>query len=103
MSAIHVAITDPARRAAFEKVFGTAVVPVKSATPVPAEVAGLGRQMAYQLDLEAIGPDARARLVEHLAAKFGVEPEAVDATLSEQGLAILAEGCVVSVQMRMLI
>lgn len=101
MSNCHISVTDPARRAAFEKIFGSAVVPVKSPATSMAEVEGLGQQPVYQLDLEAIGPDARARLAEHLAAKFGAGPDLVEKILAEQGLAILAEGCIVAIQARL--
>lgn len=101
MSAFHVIVTDPARRAAFEKVFGSASVPVKSAVPITAELAGKGVVKAYQLDLEALDADAFARLVEHLAAKFETLPSVVETTLRTEGMAIMAEDCVVAIRTRL--
>jgi len=91
-----ITVTDPERAAEFEQVFGSATVPVEAPVPARADVAG-EEHLAYALDLEALDAETIARLVEHLAAKFGVDPDLVEEALHAQGLAILAEGCVVTV------
>jgi hypothetical protein len=100
MSGIRVTITEPKRRAEFEKIFGTATVQVKSARPTLAEVGDLGVHQVYMLDLDAVVGDALDRLVAHLAAKFGVEPYAIVEILRAEGMAILAEDCFVSIPAR---
>jgi hypothetical protein len=88
-------ITDPVRRAEFEEVFGTATVPVKGWLPFRASLP-IGVREVYELDVDALEPEIRSRLVRHLAAKFGVDVAEADAVLAAEGLPILADSCVVS-------
>ena len=92
-----VTVCEPERRAEFEAIFGTATVHVKSPFPVRANLPGRPDCLIYELDLELITREQRARLVAFLAEKFGISVEEVDALLEVHGVPILAEDCVVGV------
>jgi hypothetical protein len=91
-----VTIMDPQRKAEWESIFGTATVRVKSPVPVLADLPGKPNSMIFELDLEAITPEQRGKLVAHLAGKFGISAVEVEANLDDHGVPILAEHCVAS-------
>ncbi|MCZ7568796.1 MAG: hypothetical protein M5U01_09440 [Ardenticatenaceae bacterium] len=91
-----VTVHEPARAALFTRLFGSATVGVCSRFPSAVTVPELGAVLAYRLNLALIGPAARARLVDHLAARFGHDAEFVDRQLDAMGVPIIAEGCTVS-------
>ena len=88
---------DDDRREEFLKVFGTARVPVLSPFGKMAELPGFDEpQLVYELDLDRLMTEQRKRLVTHIAEKFGLCASEVEAHLDEEGMPILASGCVAS-------
>ena len=92
MSTSTVTVHDAARVPHFEEVFGSATVPVKSIIPFWAELP-IGRTLVFELDVDALDEATRARLVRHLAGKFGIPLAEANALLRTEGLPILAESC----------
>lgn len=90
-------ILEPMRAAEFREVFGTDTVCVRSPVPECANLPGKPAEWIYLLDLDELTAAQRARLVGHLAAKFGYDPAYVDAGLEEEGMPILVEDTVVTV------
>ena len=85
------------RRKDFETVFGSTTVPVLSPVPALAELPGFDEpQLVYELDLDRLMTEQRKRLVTHIAEKFGLCESEVEAGLDEEGMPILASGCVAS-------
>ena len=86
---------DSPRAADWMKVFGTLTVPVTNAlSPATITLNTPGRQgetQAYFLDLKALTPQQRRRLVEHIATRFGAAPDQVTAQIDEHGVPILEE------------
>ena len=92
-----VTVYDMVRKTAFERVFGSATVPVLSPLPQLAELPGFDEpQLVYELDFERVTPEQRERLVTHIAGKFGLRRSEVEADLDAVGMPILATGCVAS-------
>lgn len=92
----QVTVRDPERAAMFVAVFGSATVGVTSPLPrrVPAALPGRPGSIVFFLDLARITPDARAKLVAHLAQKFHAAQVDIERDLAELGLPILADSCV---------
>jgi hypothetical protein len=90
------------RAAAFERVFGTAKVPVLSFLPELAALPGFDEpQPVYLIDLTWVVREGhRGALVGFLAGRFGLPRELVDADLELYGMPILAADCVVSTDTR---
>jgi hypothetical protein len=90
------------RAGSFERVFGTAKVPVLSFLPELADLPGFDEpQPVYLIDLTWVAHEGhRDALVEFLAARFGLPRETVDADLELYGMPILAADCVVSTDTR---
>jgi len=85
------------RREVFERVFGTATVPVMSPFPHLAGLPGFDEpQLIYELDLERVTMEQRGRLVAYLVEKFGVDEWEAEAGLESEGVPILASDCVAS-------
>jgi len=91
-----ITVTDPERKAEWEGIFGTATVRVKSPFPTLADLLGRSDSMIFELDLEAITPEQREKLVAHIAERFSIPVAEVEALLDDHGVPILAEHCVVS-------
>jgi hypothetical protein len=93
-----VTVTDPERAATFERVFGTRTVPILSPIPHLAGLPGFAeKQPVYELDLEWLTADARERLIDHLAERFGGDRADVAAEIDRVGVPILEERCVVRI------
>lgn len=88
-----VTVCEPERAAEFEAIFGTTTVHVKSPFPVKADLPGHPASWVFMLDLDLITADQRERLVAHLAKKFGIPAEEVEAVLDEHGVPLLADNC----------
>lgn len=88
---------DNERVAAWLHVFAGAAVPLRSPVPHLARLPGRGEELVYLLDIEALTADQRGRLVQHIAAKFSIPAEEVDADLDTHGCPILAEHVTVSI------
>lgn len=79
------------RAAWWHDVFGGDRAPIKSILPHRANVPGKKDVLVYEMDIRALAPEIRARLVESLARRFGVNPAFVEADLDNEGCPILAE------------
>lgn len=88
---------DDERAAAWQIVFDSAAVPLRSPIPHLARLPGRGEELVYLLDIEALTADQRGRLVTHIADKFNIPAEEVDADLDTHGCPILAEHVTVSI------
>ena len=74
-----VTVYDMVRKTAFERVFGSATVPVLSPLPQLAELPGFDEpQLVYELDFERVGGHQRVRLAKYLVEKFGLEQSVVE-------------------------
>lgn len=90
-------VTDPERAARWREVFGTDEVQVLSPVPSRANLPGFDvPQLVYLLDFSAVTPEARGRLVQQTAKRFGVDTAVVDADLEREGMPILAEHVIVT-------
>ncbi len=87
-----VIIHDPERRKLFVDLFGTNVVCVRSFIPLPAQLPGIGEGMVYELDMQEINAEQRARLTAHIAGRFSLPLGEVERELEQFGCPILAEG-----------
>jgi len=81
----------PERLAYFDRVFGSATVPVKQlfAVPFMADLPGIGKQAVYELDLDAITPEQRERLIEYGIERFSMSRADCERELETQGFPIL--------------
>lgn len=86
--------TDPARRRHWQRLFGRDTLPVRARRPRWVEIPGLGRQLAYDLDLGALHPGQVYRLAAHVARRLGWPYETAVAEV-ERGWPIRAAGCTV--------
>ena len=97
MSRTQVTVVKPPERVQeFIDVFGSATVPVRGWIIPHTGNLPIGKRDVFELDLEAITDEQRERLIEHLTRKFNEPPGVVRQYLDQEGVAILAEDCVVS-------
>jgi hypothetical protein len=90
----EVTITDPERVADFERVFGSATVPVKERLPVPTMLSlPIGPKPCYMLDLDALTNEQRERLLDYATERFGMTRDEAERELPH-GFPILAESCI---------
>jgi hypothetical protein len=90
-------VTDPERAKKWREIFGTDKVPIISPIPTMATLPGFEEpQSVYLLDLSAITPEQREKLVQHTAERFGLDPIMVDVDLDKVGMPILADQVVMS-------
>jgi len=88
---------DSERAATWREVLGTETVKIKSPFPVAVSLPGDIKTTAYQVDLRLLTAEQRARLVTHLAERFGYTAHDVDRDLDEIGCPILAEDVTLTV------
>lgn len=87
----------------FTAIFGSATVPIISPIPVVASLSTYGQwdkasiKRVYLLDLDAITADQRHRLIYHLAKKFNTRPGLINASISRDGVPIIAENVTVTI------
>lgn len=81
----------------FKSVFGTNMVCVTSPIPELVMLPGLGKKLIYHLDMTTVTPAQRERLVAHIAVRFDLPADEVEAKVSEMGVPILADECVITV------
>lgn len=93
-----VTVCNPERKAEWEAVLGTAAVHVRSPIPSRANLPGHPNVLIYELDLDLLSKEQRARVIAHLAARFDVPEDEVARDLDSVGVPILARDCVVSVK-----
>lgn len=84
-------IHNPDRKQFWKEVFGADIAPVKSFAMIRANLPGHPRALIYELDLKALSPEIRARLVNHLCVHWNMMPAEVEAELEKTGMPILAE------------
>ncbi|NJN53568.1 MAG: hypothetical protein HC804_01730 [Anaerolineae bacterium] len=90
-------VTDPERAERWREVFGTDEVAIMSPVPSHANLPGFDEpQLVYRMDLSVVTPEARARLVQQTAERFGLDTAVVDADLEREGMPILAEHVIVT-------
>lgn len=81
---------DPERARIFMEVFGSHTIPLLSFVP-SWQSFPTGEQLCYRVNLRAITPDQRGRLVDYIARRFDYEPAYVEANLDQIGMPVLAE------------
>lgn len=79
------------------EVMGVDEIPLKSPFPEWASAPGVEAGLFYQIDLSAITPEQRERMIKHIARKFEVDEHEVSSTLDTIGCPILAEDVTVVV------
>ena len=95
---------DSPRAADWEKVFGGRQVPIKSPLPHRGSAPGHPDALFYELDLAALNPGQRWRLVEHLAARFDEPPAEVAAELMVNGyVPLLADDLTLTIDARVVL
>lgn len=87
---------DSERAAAWREVFGGDRVPVKSILPGRANLPGKMNALVYEMDIAALTPDQRSRLVASIASRFEQDPAFVEANLDREGCPVLADDVTVS-------
>jgi hypothetical protein len=90
-------ITDPERAAEWEKHLGTKTVFIKSPIPVLASLPGHPCAEIYELDLDLLTDEQRESLIAWMAEKYSCPVDYVRQGLASQGVPILAEHCIVSI------
>jgi hypothetical protein len=90
----------------WHEVFGGDRAPIKSIFPYranlseapngPTASAGKPGALVYEMDLQALTPEMRERLVQFIAKRFGQNPAFVEFDLDNEGCPILADDVVVS-------
>lgn len=94
---------DSPRAEDWRRVFGGTTVPLRSLVPVVMDGPD-GPKNFYQVDVGSLTPEQRARVVEHVAKKFGLSPKAVEEDLaSEYGLPILVDDVSVTFDARLVV
>jgi hypothetical protein len=89
--------TQASERAAWwHEVFGGDRAPIKSIFPYRANLPGKPGALVYEMDLKALTPEMRERLVHSIARRFGQNPAFVEFDLDNVGCPILADDVVVS-------
>lgn len=95
----YASITDDQAAATWRKILARSErIPVVSPRAVIANLPGLGATACYFLDLPRLTPDERSRLVDHLAASFGLPIQEVADDIDEHGVPIRASTCVIVMQ-----
>jgi hypothetical protein len=84
-------VHEPERKKMAEQVFGGDTMPIKSVFPKLANFTDRPNAAVYEMDLAAITPEQRQRLVAALAERFRMEAVKVEIYLDIVGLPILAE------------
>lgn len=89
-------VGDPARKREWEAILDSDTLPIRSPLPSWASFPGMGDRLVYELDLKRLTTKHLLRLVDHLARKFDLTPEAVSTQLMAEGVPILANDVVVT-------
>lgn len=85
-------IKPEAERAAWwQEVFGGDRAPIKSILTHRANLPGKPNALIYELDLRALTPEMRERLVASIAKRFGLNPAFVESGLDNEGVPVLAD------------
>jgi hypothetical protein len=85
-----VTLHDPERAAFWRGVLGTDTVPVIALVPQWLQLPGFAEpQLCFMLDLAALTPELRSRLIAGIAQRFTLERAEVEAELDAHGVPIL--------------
>lgn len=84
------------RAASWREVFGGDRAPIKSILPHRAGLPGKPDALVYEMDLGALTPEMRERLVKSIAKRFDIDPAFVEFDLDRLGCPVLADDVVVS-------
>lgn len=84
---------DPERVAKWLRIYGTDEIPITCPIPLSrASFPGIGEQDYYQLDLKAITPEMKERVIASIALEFNLPIEQVRQSIDEIGVPVLANG-----------
>ncbi|GIK42461.1 MAG: hypothetical protein BroJett011_62940 [Chloroflexota bacterium] len=89
-------VTNPERAAEWQNLFGSNVVPITSIIPLVGKFPGGVEALYYPLDLKAIGPERKEKLIASIARQFNLAPEEVRAEIDRIGVPVLAADVMVS-------
>lgn len=78
-------------------VFGTATLPVRSWCPYRVHLPGRPGELVFDLDMAAVTPEVRGRLVAALARRFGLDEAEVGRDLDAFGVPLPVEGLMLTV------
>lgn len=78
--------------------FGSNEVILKHPIPKWGNFPKEGKKLYYELDLEALTPEQRDKLIKHLARTFDVPVEEVKRDIDEMGVPILADEVILSIK-----
>lgn len=84
------------RAADWLKVMGSREIAIKSPLPHLAILPD-SRAWVFDMDLEALTPEQRARLIAHLAERFHLPVAEVEANLDQEGCPVLDEDVTVTI------
>lgn len=89
--------TSP-RAADWRGVFGRLDnIPLQGPLPIVCKLPGKGESACYMLDLQAITPEERERLIDYIAIRFGSSRKVVEDSLDDVGMPIVADDVLVSI------
>ncbi len=89
-------IRDPERKREWEAILDSDTLPIKSPIPTWVDLPDMPHKLVYELDLKRLKTEHLERLVDHLARKFDLTPEAVTTQLMAEGVPILVEDVLVT-------
>lgn len=85
------------RYADWMRVFGTNQVVLKSPLAHAGIFPGVGKKDCYDVDLAALTPAQRERMILHISERFDIPLEEVRAELDNVGMPILADDVIVTI------
>lgn len=85
------------RAESWRQVYGSETINIKSPIPTFANLPGIGDTQIYELDLDLLTTEQRAKLVNYIATKFDIPVAEVDRDLNILGCPILAEDITVTI------
>jgi len=85
--------SESPRAEAWERVFGSYEIALRSPLPELASAPGVEAGLFYQLDSEELTEAQRSRLIHYIANRFHINPEEV----AEVGCPILAEDVMITI------
>jgi hypothetical protein len=92
----QVTITDPDRRKVLMELLGRDTVCVMSPLTFEAQLPGIGVKRVYLFDLDELTAEEKERLAANAAARYGLSAEESAEEMAENGMPILADGCILT-------
>jgi hypothetical protein len=90
-------VENSPRAADWLKVFGGREIILKYPFARTGDFPGVGARDFYELDLAALTPEQRTRMIVHLASYFHLSEDEVQSTFDDVGCPILAEDVIVAI------